>query len=263
MLCTLNKQNHLRFISIIISFIIFNLAYAQNAEFKAVFKSLENGEPVLYAKISSPRGEAKLTNVNGFVAIDYKMGDMLTISHLTYDTLFVNTASWKGRDSLVFYLQPKVYDLREVRFTILGDRSLFDNKFVSNNLGKSDEEKVREKLKILEMRQELIGLDKMAQDGMVLGSPITYMYDRFSKNGKERRKYAELLERDRQLRASGKKFDDLIIVTLTNYENEELVKFKEFCSFHPSYIEAVDALELYFEILRCRKEYIQKEYSKQ
>jgi len=258
LLCTLNKQNLLRFLSIIISFLTFNLTYAQNAEFKAVFKSLENGEPVLYAKISAPKGEAKLTNVYGFVEIDYTMGDILTISHLTYDTLQINTTKWRGRDSLVFYLQPKIYDLREVRFTILGDRSLFDNKFVRNDLGKSNEEKVREKLRILEMRQELIGLDKMAQDGMVLGSPITYMYDRFSKDGKERRKYAELLERDRQIRASGKKIDDLIIVTLTNFENEELVKFKEFCSFHPSYIEAVDALELYFEILRCKKEYKEK-----
>lgn len=249
----------MRFTSILISFILFTLAYGQGTGFKAVFKSLENGEPVLYAKISAPNGDARLTNVYGFVEIDYKAGDILTISHLTYDTLIIKTAEWKGRDSLVFYLQPKVYNLREVTFSILGDRALFDNKFVGNDLGKSDEEKVREKLKILEMRQELIGLDRSAQSGAVLGSPITYMYDRFSKDGKERQKYAELLERDRQMHASGKKLDDLIIITLTNYENEELVKFKEFCSFHPSYIEAVDALQLYFEILRCRREYIEKE----
>jgi len=36
--------------------------------------------------------------------------------------------------------------------------------------------------------------------------------------------------------------------------------FKAFCSFHPSFIEMVDELTLYYEILRCRTEFIEKEY---
>ena len=102
---------------------------------------------------------------------------------------------------------------------------LFDNKFVKNDLGKSDEEKVREKLNIIDMKKELTGLDQSAQGGVVLGSPISYLYDRFSKAGKERTKYAMLVEQDKLAAISRKQFDDLTVTTLTNYTDEELEKF--------------------------------------
>jgi hypothetical protein len=232
---------------------------AQVTSFTARFKSLQNGEEVLYAKVSNDAGLVKLTNIDGYVTIPIDGDDVLIISHLVYDTLSIKTSDFKERDSLVFYLQPKTYDLREVTFSVLGGRALFDQKFVSNNLGKSDEQKVREKLRISELKQELVGLDRSAQGGAVLGSPITYLYDRFSKSGKERIEYARLIERDRQNKEAGKKYDNLIVKMLTNYDADELDKFQKFCAFHPSYIEAVDALELYFEILRCKKEFIEKE----
>ncbi|MGB0850447.1 MAG: hypothetical protein ACPGTP_04325 [Bacteroidia bacterium] len=236
----------------------FGFSQAQTSVFKARFKSLQNGEPILYAKISSPGFESKLTNINGDVQIQYNEGAKLIVSHLVYDTLVINTNDWKNRDSLLFYLQPKVYQLREVTFSILGQRSLFDNKFVKNDLGKSDEEKVRDKLKILGLRDELIGLDKSAQGGMVLGSPISYLYDKFSKSGKERTKYEMLVARDRQRQITKKQFDNLTVTMLTNYTEEDLEKFKSFCEFHPSYLKAVDALTLYYEIIRCKKEYVEK-----
>ena len=233
---------------------------AQVTSFTARFKSLQNGEEVLYAKVSNSAGLVKLTNIDGYVTIPIEGDDVLTISHLVYDTLVIKTVDFKERDSMafVFYLQPKTYDLREVTFSVLGGRALFDQKFVSNSLGKSDEQKVREKLRISELKEELIGLDRSAQGGAVLGSPITYLYDRFSKRGKERIEYARLIERDRQNKEAGKKYDNLIVKMLTSYDTDELEKFQKFCAFHPSYIEAVDALELYFEILRCKKEFIEK-----
>ena len=69
-----------------------------------------------------------------------------------------------------------------------------------------------------------------------------------------------LLAKDKQRKENGKKFDDFVVSTLTSFENEELARFKAFCSFHPSFIEMVDELTLYYEILRCRTEFIEKEY---
>lgn len=236
-----------------------SVTYAQKEIFRATFKSLQNGEPVLYAKVNTDGTEAKLTNIEGFVEIQYVPGAEIIVSHLIYDTLVINPADWAGRQNLEFYLTPRVYELKQVTFSILGNRALFDNKFVKNDLGKSDEEKVREKLQILGLRNELIALDRAAQDGVVLGSPISYLYDRFSKAGKERRILARLIEQDRQEKIRRKQFDDLTVTTLTNYSDEELANFKKFCSFHPSFLEQVDALTLYYEIIRCRDEYVEKE----
>lgn len=233
-------------------------AQAQVSTFSAQFKNLADGEEVLYAKVMNSDGESKLTNIYGYVSIVHKVNTSITISHLVYDTLTINTVDFAGRDSLTFYLTPKTYQLKEVTYSILGERSLFDNKFVYNDLGKSDEEKVREKLNVVDMKKELIGLDQSAQGGYVLGSPITYLYDRFSKAGKERAEYEQLLERDRLRAQSKEKYDDLIITTLTNFSDEELADFKVFCSFHPSYIDQVQLVELYYEILRCKHEYEDK-----
>lgn len=245
----------MRSILLIILLSTLGYAHAQVATFTAQFKNLANGDEVLYAKVTNNDGESKLTNIYGFVSIVHKYNTAITISHLIYDTLVIKTDDFKSRDSLTFYLTPKTYQLKEVTFSILGERSLFDNKFVQNDLGRSDEEQVRDKLNLVGMKKELIGLDQSAQGGVVLGSPITYLYDRFSKNGKERIKYAQLLERDRLRAQSSEKYDDLIITTLTNFNNEELAEFKVFCSFHPSYIDQVQLVELYYEILRCKHEY--------
>lgn len=231
---------------------------AQVSTFSAQLKSLADGEEVLYAKVTNSDGESMLSNINGYVSIVHKVNTSLIISHLAYDTLIINTADFKGRDSLAFYLTPKTYQLKEVTFSILGERSLFDNKFVYNDLGKSDEEKVREKINVQDMKKELKGLDQAAQGGYVLGSPITYLYDRFSKDGKERAEYARLLQRDRLRAQSREKYDDLIVTTLTNFTDEELADFKVFCSFHPTFIDQAELVELYYEILRCKHEYEEK-----
>ncbi|MBT8327237.1 MAG: hypothetical protein KJP21_05905 [Bacteroidia bacterium] len=237
----------------------FAFSFAQRGIYKAQFKSLYNGEEILYAKIANSNGEARLSNINGFVSIPYEKGEELVVTHLTFDTLFINTNDVKA-DTNLFYLRPRVYVMQEFTVSVLGPRVLFDRKFVKNDLGKSDEEKVREKLKIIDMRMELINLDKSAQSGAVLGSPITHLYERYSKAGRERQKYAYLLEKDKQNAKAGKIYDDIVVRALTSYDDDELQRFKEFCSFHPSYIAAVDALTLYYEIIRCKKEYIEKEY---
>lgn len=229
-------------------------AHAQGI-FIGQFKSLLNGEPILYAKVSTSGGVHKLTNIDGMIRIPYHKDETIIVSHLTFDTLEINPYYFRNNDTAIFYLKPRVYELKEVRYSILGPRATFDHRFVTAKMEKSDAEKIQEKLQILGMRNELIALDKGAQGGMVLGSPISALYDRYSKKGKERRKYNELVARDKLYAEAGKKFDNVIVKTLTNYTDQELQDFIKFCSFHPTYIEQVTALQLYYEILYCRDEY--------
>ena len=236
----------------------YGFGQAQTAVFKARFKNFQNGEPILYAKVKTSEGSVQLTNVDGDITYPVKPGDKIVVSHLVYDTLFINADDWIGKEGAVLYMMPRTYELREITFSILGKRSLFDNTFVKKDLGKTESEKIREKLNLKDMTSDLRALDQAAQDGAVLGSPISFLYDKYSKAGKERAKYNALVARDREHKMTLKLFDDLTVTTLTNFQEEELAKFKAFCEFHPTYLDAVDALTLYFEILRCREEYIEK-----
>ncbi len=259
MLALCVKQAILRLITIISALLFCQLGFAQSKVFKGQFKSFADGEPLLYGKVVTGN-TVRLTNIDGYVEISYLPGDKIVVSHLVYDTLVINPMDYTQNDTTLFYLKPRVYVLKEFSFSTLGPRVFFDQKFVKHDLGKSDEETLREKLKLIQMRQELIGLDRSAQSGMVLGSPITALYDRFSRAGKEKALYNMLIEQDKLDKAAYKKFDDVVVKTLTAYDDEELQRFIKFCSFHPSYISAVDALQLYYEILHCRDEYEAKEY---
>ena len=111
----------------------------------------------------------------------------MLVQHLAFDSLFIETADFTRGDTTLFYLKPRSFQLPEVRFSILGPRYQFDNKFVQTDLGKSDVDKVKEQLEILDMKADLVALDRAAADGVRLGSPISAIYDQFSKEGKERR----------------------------------------------------------------------------
>ena len=257
-----SKQN-VRILLVCISFLFVSLTFGQTRVFKAQFKSAVTGEPIIYAKVQLVDGGTRLTNVDGYVEVGYEIGDRVRVTHLTYDTLTIRPDDFNRFDTTLFYLSPRTYQLQTVTFSLLGPRSYFDNKFVKTNLGKTDEELIKERLNIPDMEDELVALDQAAQQGAVLGSPISALYERYSKAGIERQKYRQLLAQSRRDSAALKKFDDVVIKTLTSYSDEEIQRFIEFCSFHQSYINSVDALELYYEILRCKDEYIEKGFGQE
>lgn len=229
---------------------------AQDKIFHAEFRSLYDGERILYAKITNSRNDSKLTNSDGYVNITYAEGSLLSVTHVSYDSLQIDPSKYSSGDTILFYLAPKTYELREFQYSILGPRHLFDNRFVDTDLGKSDIEKVKEKLEIEDMTETLVALDRSAADGIRLGSPITALYDQFSKEGKERRRYLELLANDQQDSITREKYNLRVVQSLTAMIDTAAAQdFMDFCSFDKTYIEQSEKVEIYYEILRCKQEY--------
>ncbi len=245
-----------RFVQILVFCCVSVTSFAQTGRFHAEFRSLLDGERILYAKITNSSGESKLTNSDGYVNIEYSFGTELQVSHISYDSLNISTEDYKDGDTVLYYLAPRTFTLREFQYSILGPRFTFDNKFIDTDLGKSDIDIVKERLEIIDMKQDLVALDRAAADGVRLGSPITALYEQFSKAGKERRKYAELLARDYTDSLTRTKYNIQVVQSLTAIGNiGEVQDFMDFCSFDQTYIEQTERVEIYFEILRCREEY--------
>lgn len=232
--------------------------FAQVNTFHAELRSMLDGERIMYAKITSTSGDSRLTNSDGYVSIPYVKNDVLLISHLSYDSLFVDPADYRQGDTVLFYLSPRTYQLAELTFSVLGPRYYFDNRFAHTDLGKTDAEKVREKLEITDMKDELVALDQASSPGVYLGSPITALYDRFSKQGKELRRYQQLLARDFVDSLNREKYNLDVVQRLAAIESRDATQdFMDFCSFDQRYIEQSTFLEIYFEIIRCKEEYDQ------
>lgn len=245
-----------RFIPFLILLAVSATAIGQDKIFHAEFRSLLDGEKVMYATVSNSYGDSKLTNSDGYVNIRYQSGSFIKVSHIGYDSLSINPSNFPAKDTVLFYLAPRTFVLREFQYSILGPRHTFDNKFVDTKLGKSDIERVKEQLGIEDLESTLVALDQSAADGVRLGSPITALYDQFSKAGKERRKYAELLAGDVLDSLTREKYNLRLVQSLTAlYEPLAAQEFMDFCSFDERYIEQTEKVEIYFEILRCKDEY--------
>jgi hypothetical protein len=87
----------LRHFFALLAITLFCAAQAQQQSFSAQFKSLENGEGVIYARVFTLGGEAKLTNVDGLVELNYAKGATIIVTHLSFDSLQINTADFEGR----------------------------------------------------------------------------------------------------------------------------------------------------------------------
>lgn len=234
--------------------------FAQQSVFHAEFRSLVDGERIMYAKLTNKLGDSRLTNSDGYVEMPYGKNDQLTVSHLSFDSLTIFPGDYPKGDTLRFYMTPRVFMLREFTFSILGPRYAFDSKFVKKDLGKSESDRVKEQLEILDMRRDLIALDQSAADGVRLGSPITALYEQFSKAGKERRKYAQLLANDYQDSITREKYSLGLVQSLVAFPSVmETQDFMDFCSFDQSYIEQTNKVDIYLEILRCRDEYLRQD----
>ena len=255
MFCTLVRQLK-RLLYLLLLLNLVGHASAQSRLFKAEFRSVVNGEKVMYAKLTNQLGDSRLTNLDGYVEMPFKKGDRIAVSHLSYDSVFIDPGSYDPGDTILFYMTPRVFHLQEFTFSVLGPRYAFDSKFAKTDLGATEAERIKAQLEIKQLRPDLVALDRSAADGVRLGSPITALYEQFSKAGRERRRYAELLARERQDSITRNKYSVPLVSSLIGSNSKaETLEFMKFCSFDQRYIEQSSQVDIFFEILRCKEEY--------
>lgn len=90
------------------------------------------------------------------------------------------------------------------------------------------------------------------QGGIVMQGPISLLYDRFSKEAKSKRIYADLMKKD----AAAVRYNSVVIAKVTGLQDEvEIKKFIDFCAFRVEFILDATDYELYAAILDCYQDY--------
>ena len=67
-------------------------------------------------------------------------------------------------------------------------------------------------------------------------SPVTAFYNRFSKEGKQKKYYKKLTEGTADFMLIGEKFNGNMVAQLTGLKNDELINFMSFCNFSNDFI---------------------------
>jgi len=86
-------------------------------------------------------------------------------------------------------------------------------------------------------------------------SPITMLYNRFSKEGKQARYHSKITDGTADFMLIGEKFNGELVAQLTGLKDDELIKFMSFCNFSNEFLMNYSPETIKREIRKKYQEY--------
>ncbi len=172
------------------------------------------------------------TNKQGVFFLDASVGDSIEIASLTHVR---GGFRWDGKtDEIVITLKKldKAIELPEVKVTTKREQEL--QKEIERVLA---EPEARKNLSLGEAIS-------MAQ------SPISLLYELFSKSAKEDRKVAMLMQEKRRRDLADYRFG-MIAGQATELSGDGLIRFRYFCDFSEEFLLLSSDYDLTYEVLQC------------
>ena len=213
--------------------------------------SAESFKPVQYAHIINIKNNrAAISDTLGNFDIRMEPGDSLRISSIGYQQKYYQyPGEWKKVVFASIPLKERIYEISEVKITPWGTYEEFKNRFM--NL---DVETPREQLHPLVWDILKEKPEKIEPNEPGIMSPVSMIYNIFSKEAKEMRKYEEIQNREARQKIIQSKFNRESVGNLTGLEGKKLDRFMEFCNFTDEYI--LNTKE-YFILENVKKKYKQ------
>jgi len=176
-------------------------------------------------------GTMAFCNKNGDFAIWAKQTDTLIISQVGYnmEVLILNDSMIASKERISIWMLVRAFMLRGVTIYAMKPYPLF-----IKDITKETPSKKIDVPGIEISPEEKINYDPNNGNmlrGTPLQSPITFLYDRFSRRAKMDRMYADLVQNQNEAIRLPKKYNSEIVQRLTKLEGEKLEKFMVYCSF--------------------------------
>jgi len=197
---------------------------------------VENDSALLFANIYNPRTmRGTISDENGFFRYYALPNDTLWFSSMGYYPLHFEINGEPGtkiRDT--FYLKARVYKIHDVEILALTryEKLRYD---IKNMKIPRDIENARNNFPIVNHNLNAFYERNNENFGLVL-SPISALYDAFSKEGRERRKLAELQRQDALNAKIETHFNKSMVKRITGLDDELADKFIEYCNFSDEFL---------------------------
>ena len=176
------------------------------------------------------------TNTSGLFSILTGKGDSLIVTSLTHGR---NGIEWDG-----FTEEPTIYSRRLMKAIELPEVK------IKTKRDEQLEQEIREILAEPE-RTTKLGGDRTLE---LIQSPISLLYEAFSRRAKSDRKVLVLMQQDRRRKLAEYRLS-MIAGRATDYRGNELEKFMYFCNFNQDFLLTSSEYELTYEILAAQKQY--------
>ncbi|HWY38705.1 MAG TPA: carboxypeptidase-like regulatory domain-containing protein [Bacteroidia bacterium] len=191
--------------------------------------------PYVYL-INQSNGNGTITDYNGHFTIIAKNADTLVFSYLGY-----------ARKKYPVSLIKNINDSIKRPLKIVMQRIMVDLAPVTAFTYKIKQNEIDYMKRYIKQHAATKGLS-------ALQSPITALYDQFSKKGRENRKLQQIFERILIQEEVDKKFNPEILRQLTEDEFIDFNAFRRYCWYvNDQYIISHEGYELYAPIMDCYK----------
>lgn len=207
-----------------------------------------NLNPVPFAHvINSNLVEGAVCDSLGYFKMRGRLNDTLSISAIGYESKnFVINKNSLHRYSEYIYLKKRLYQIEEARIVYLGTYNEFKYRVLNLKL---PEETLIQDFVINSFKKS----DFIKEPNHSIGSPISYLYNRFSREGKELRKIEEIKD-EQKVKKLLIELDYEIIQNITGFDNHQIDNFLEFCNFSYQFLKNSTDYDIYEMIrLRCKE----------
>jgi hypothetical protein len=172
------------------------------------------------------------TNKQGVFFLDASVGDSIEIASLTHTR---GAFRWDGTaEEIIVQLKKldKAIELPEVKVTSKREQQL--------------EKEIKQVLAEPEARKNL----SLGEAISMAQSPISLLYELFSKSAKEDRKVAMLMQEKRRRDLAEYRFG-MIAGQATELSGDGLIRFRYFCDFSEEFMLLSSDYDLTYEVLQC------------
>ena len=203
---------------------------------------------VTVTNLSTRRGV--VSDEEGFFYLTFSAQDTLQLSAVNYEAYhlyFGDTAQATNYD-LTIRLSEKTYELENVMVFAFRDEAAFKRAVLA-----LDDLPEPEKVVIPGTYQ-----GPRQETKASIGSPISFIFDRFSKRAKYERQVQQAQQEATYQKALSKKFNRAMIEEITGLNEERLDEFILFCRLEDRFIERSNEYEIIVAINQCYRDFQQQ-----
>ncbi|MGB0404457.1 MAG: hypothetical protein ACPGEG_10195 [Salibacteraceae bacterium] len=195
---------------------------------------------------------ATYTYSDGTFLLPYTQGDTIRISHIEFEDKYIYTSDMLIPDAIqiTIMLQKATYNLNQVDVQIYSDKEAFADDFKNREVETEAVEVFKyegpEKL-------EDVGTDLNAH--VPLGSPVTFLYNKFSKEAKEQKRLEQAKATTDRERTIKERYNVDVIKKVTGIKSdEEAEAFMKNCPLEDDYVYRSTDYDIVKSILQCQKD---------
>ena len=214
---------------------------------------LENssGQAIPAAHILNPaKRTGTSSSQDGSFRIRASAGDAIVVSAMGFatDTLIVTPEHLKPDYALLLRLDVQVYELSGIEVNPLGSFAAFRHAFMNLRL---EDEKPLINLPRIDIPPPATGT------GLVIRGPITYLYEQFSRRGREMQKYQQVLYQEDLSERAGRILNQQLVAGVTGItDRAEAEAFLRFCNISHEFVLSSKEYEVIQALLACYERYL-------